>query len=115
MITKPGVNLTNLKPEIKNLLQKIEEIFTSSGFDLIVTCGSEAHPEKDPHTHGYAIDLRSKHVKDFTTKKEILFKLQDLLDDNYFIQLESIDQPNEHYHLQVRKDLWPLLLRSSKN
>lgn len=104
--TKESVRFSILRPHIIDILGRVESVFGDHGLDCIITCGTEAHGPDDPHTHGFAIDLRSKHVPDITLKRRILEDLRRVTGEMYIVLLESECAANEHYHIQIRKDLW---------
>jgi len=106
---KESVRFAILRPYIYNHFQSINQLFQGFGVDCIITCGTEAHGADDPHTHGFAVDLRSKHLPDSGTKHAVLQALRDILGVLYTVILESEGQNNEHFHIQVRKNLWRTL------
>jgi len=94
-----------------------------SPFDLMVTCGTEAHEPDDPHTKGNALDVRS-HSFSLADKNSVFHLIMSYLSDLtdqlgadarvistsdglatalFFGFIESEGMPNEHFHLQVRK------------
>lgn len=103
---KESVRFAVLRPHIYNHFQAMNQAFQDFGVDCIITCGTEAHGPDDPHTHGFAVDLRSKHLPDSGTKHAVLQALRDILGVLYTVILESEGQNNEHFHIQVRKNLW---------
>ena len=86
-----------------------ESCFNDLGYDCIITCGTDSHPDTDPHTHGYALDFRTKHITKESDKRAIVERITDALGDYYFIQFETGE--SEHIHAQVRKGLWQQLMQ----
>lgn len=103
---KESVRFAVLRPYIYNHFQAMNQAFQGFGVDCIITCGTEAHGADDPHTHGFAVDLRSKHLPDSAAKHSVLATLQGMLGGIYTVILESEGETNEHFHIQVRKNLW---------
>lgn len=107
---KDSVRFSVFRPEIYSQFDTFESVFRRAGVDCWITCGTEAHGQNDPHTHGFAIDLRSKHLINEDSKTEVLEELKQYCGIRYFIQLENKDKEQEHFHCQIRKDLWRILL-----
>lgn len=107
MITcKESVRFAILRPYVYTILEKIDAVFIDNGYSCVITCGTEAHGGDDPHTNGFALDLRSKHIATSDEKHKILSDLRRLLGGIYTVILESEGENNEHFHAQVRKNLW---------
>lgn len=103
---KESVRFAILRPYIYNHFQAFNQIFKRFGVDCIITCGTEAHSIDDPHTHGLAVDLRSKHLPTSEAKHEALEALRQELGPLYTVILENEGKDQEHFHVQVRKNLW---------
>lgn len=100
---KDGVRFRVLRPEIYRHFQDIDGLFNSLSVECWITCGTDGHGPDDPHTHGFALDLRTKNIPE--GQREIMrTRLADLLGVNYTVILEV-----DHLHIQVRKDLWRTL------
>jgi hypothetical protein len=111
MITcKASVRFAILRVYIWSILERLNTIFQKYGYPVVITCGTEAHGPDDPHTHGFAIDIRSKHIHSQSVKHDIRDELQQALGDIYTVILESEGLENEHIHIQVRKGLWKTLI-----
>jgi hypothetical protein len=111
MITcKDSVRFSILRYEIISIFEKLFSVFKQFGYPVIVTCGTEAHGPDDPHTHGLALDLRSKHIQTDIAKEEIADTLRRTLGSIYTVLLENKGKDNEHFHIQIRKDLWRTML-----
>jgi hypothetical protein len=106
---KKGVQFSVLRDHIWKQFEPICSVFALAGYECIITCGTEDHGPNDPHTHGYALDLRSWHIKSEDEKKAIETNLQIVLGDDYYVIYEP-KQPGEHYHIQVKKGLWRYLM-----
>ncbi len=121
VICKPGVRFDVIAPAGFRLLGAIERAARSSGRDLMVTCGTEAHPATDPHSLGEAFDLRTHGLTDLekeTLLRRILLDVSEgplvdpLMDasggiaSRYFWGwIEHPGEPAEHLHVQRRKGL----------
>lgn len=121
MITvKKGVQFSILRPEIYKHFGNFEKAFTAAGFACIITCGTEDHPEHDPHTEGFALDFRTRHIYSEAIKSQIANRIKELIGPDYYVKYEpnrwegDVQKVNEHIHAQVRRDLWPKLLEAEK-
>ena len=104
------------------LLGSIERVARTWPTDIIVSCGSDSHPPKNPHTRGCAFDVRTHGLlhgdKELLIVKvmidvrdggeaDVPLALSDVSNFNratarYFGQLEKLDLPDEHAHFQLR-------------
>lgn len=105
MNLKPGVSLDGIKSEIKDILSTIESIFIKQGFSLTLTCTTGGHSELDPHSYGYAVDIRTHNIP-VGIQRSLVAAIQQSIGPTYYIKLETPGTPNEHIHVQVRKDIW---------
>lgn len=103
---KESVRFSVLRIEIWAIFEKIVAVFKRYGYPVVITCGTEAHGPDDPHTNGFAIDLRSKHIDRAETKTVIRDELAQELGPIYTVLLENTGQAQEHFHIQIRRDLW---------
>lgn len=63
--TKPGVDLSGLRPEMVYALMVMDGVFASIGKGLIVTSVKDGkHGRGSLHYVGLAVDLRRKHLTD---------------------------------------------------
>ena len=106
---KESVRFSILRPQIWGIFDKLDEAFSAYQKLCIVTCGTDGHPQDDPHTNGFALDLRSKHLSD-EQRHAVLHALRVSLGSTYTVLLENEGMDNEHYHIQVRKELWRSML-----
>ena len=113
MEVKRGVSLAGLQSAISRILPSIELIFKQAHFALTLTCTTDGHPENDPHTHGYAVDCRI-HGLPLQDQSALRFALEDFLGPRYTVLLEGSGTPQEHIHIQLRRDLWPVLVAEAK-
>ena len=88
----------------------IYKAFHDFGYECIITCGTEEHAERDPHTNGYAVDLRAWHVKTEDEKRQIRDRLKEYLGSDYYVSYEKPGRVGQHFHVQVNKSLWPYLM-----
>ena len=76
---KETVRLQGLKPEAVPILIVANEVYSSMGYDCIVTSVTDSqHTAKSLHPFGYSVDLRTKHVpceKHAAIAKEIATRL----------------------------------------
>lgn len=102
---KEGVQFSVLREEIWRLFPILENVFLKAASDCVITCGTDGHDADDPHTHGFAIDLRTKHMAK-EKRNTVIVNLRRLLADRYTVLLEDDGGPNEHLHLQVPRETW---------
>ena len=110
ILCKESVRFSCLRIEIWSLFNWLTQIFADRGLKCIITCGTDGHGSDDPHTNGFAIDVRSKHLNNPEVKEDVLYEMKDRFGPSYTVLLENPGQSNEHYHIQIRKDLWRTLL-----
>lgn len=122
MITlKPGAQLLILRSEMFGVWVGIELLFKKYGSHCMITCGTDGHPDDDPHTHGFAQDFHCHDVPQ-QNLQPLHQDLQDLLGDRYTVlysdkllgQAVYVDTPNAHFHIQLRKDLWHQIVQTER-
>lgn len=119
---KDGVTLLPTSATAR-LLGVLDTLARASDDDLTVTCGSDGHPETDPHTRGKAVDIRvhgQTHDEISALLRAIVVglngseegltilptvSLEHWATPLWFGQWEAPGQPNEHLHIQVRRGL----------
>jgi hypothetical protein len=114
MITcKDSVRFAVLRYEMFSQWEKVAQVFKHYGQACIFTCGTEGHGPDDPHTHGYAYDLRCWHLRDDAQRQVVLEDLQVVLGSIYTVIWEREQKSTggqvvkgAHYHWQVRANLW---------
>lgn len=115
---KPGALFDRIDPAGFRLLGSLDRVARAMPVDLVVTCGSDAHPASDPHTLGRAYDVRTRDLTpdqiDFVLKG-VLLDLQEAESDapiavsggfattRFFGWLEHPGAENVHLHFQQRK------------
>lgn len=101
---KDSVRFKVLRPEIYGIFAMLTVIFARYKVDCVITRGTEID-DGGPHPNGYAIDLRSHDLKhgDALAMRD---ELRKSLGERYFVDLESVDEPEEHFHIQIRKQIW---------
>ena len=74
-------------------------------FDLTITHGTDGTHSGavDPHPFGKALDVRTHDLPD---PDATIVALASRLGAAYTVILEDRGLPNEHIHIQLRKDLW---------
>lgn len=107
---KKGVQFSILRDHIWKKLDAIYTVFKEAGYECIITCGTEEHKEHNPHTNGYAVDLRTWHIKTEDEKLKIRDRLQEYLGGDYYVLYEKPKRVGQHFHIQVNKSLWPYLM-----
>lgn len=104
---KPGTAFAGFSPALLRILQALDETarqgVPGAPFAITITAGSNGtHAPGSAHYRLEAVDVRSK---DFTpeAKAPFLDALRDRLGPAFFVDLEHLDEPNEHFHVQLRK------------
>jgi hypothetical protein len=111
---KDGVTPDGLRSDIKGLLKGFEQIWHEHGHDVLtITDTTDSHPEDDPHTHGFAVDMR---VHDYPVSEQELLarEIHDFVGPRYFSQLEFSGTDKAHIHVQLRKDLWHAIVAAER-
>jgi|WetSurMetagenome_2_1015567.scaffolds.fasta_scaffold159704_2 hypothetical protein len=114
MITcKDSARFAVLRYEMYSQWDKVEAVFKQYGYPCILTCGTDGHGSDDPHSHGFAYDLRNWHLRDDALRQVVLEELQKALGPIYAViwEKEVKDAAGKvikgsHYHWQVRIGLW---------
>lgn len=104
--TKPGVAFTTIAPAGFRILAALSDTAAALQHDLIITsaCDGEHSGPADPHHTGEAYDIRT-HDLDTNLKTIVLRSIMQRLGwDHFYGFLESPGTPNEHIHVQRRKD-----------
>lgn len=93
---KPGVDVTNLSPEIIDIVPVAKLIWISLGQELVITSGRDgSHKKKSRHYTGEALDFRTRYF----TKAETEYaaeRLQKRVGNRYFVLVEKT-----HIHIQI--------------
>jgi hypothetical protein len=118
---KPGVQFTCFRDEMIGVWDVIERLFMVIGVEMVITCGTDGHPDADPHPHGFAVDLRTHGVP--SEKREPLRQsIADRLGPTYTVLLENpgtdeekLKHAKEHIHVQYRKDLWRAIVAGEQH
>lgn len=110
---KEGVQLDKLRPQLKSLLPPLDVVFHEHGQHLTITCGSEGHQDTDPHFWGFAFDARS-HDLPSDVREQVREKMAGICGATFTVLLEDFGGPNEHYHVQLRKTLWPAIVAAER-
>lgn len=104
---KPGTAFAGFSPALLRILQALDETVRQAPpgtpFAVTLTAGSNGtHAPGSAHYRAEAVDVRSK---DFTPDAKAPFAeaLQQRLGPAFFVDLEHLDEPNEHFHVQLRK------------
>ncbi len=92
---KPDVNMAGLKPEILLAIQEAREVYRKFGAELVITSlGDGKHKAGSKHYHGFAVDLRIRHV-DRRLWKIIAEGIEKAIGEHYDVVLEPT-----HIHVE---------------
>ena len=117
IIVKLGVRFSAFRSEMYHLWEQFERVFSQYGLPMRITCGTDGHLDTDPHSHACAYDLDTHDVpgqlRELTPdeKHSLVTSLTTVAGPTYYIFLENEGLETEHIHWQVRKDLWPGLVK----
>jgi len=116
---KLGVRFDVIAPAGFRLLEAISRTARWMQHDLEITCACEAHAATDPHSLGEGYDLRT-HDLPSDEKQALLRRLMMELSDGsedlpmavgiglatcrFYGQIEHLSEPNEHLHVQRRRN-----------
>ena len=110
LFTKPGVDYgEGLAPAGHVVYNVVKRLTAAYDFNMTVTSardGNHSGPN-DPHKRGEALDFRSKHLT-ADEKARVLADIQRVLyaePRRFYAFLEDPGQPNEHFHVQLRRGL----------
>jgi len=94
-----SVDPTGLKTETLLGVMVAQSIFSSHGFDCVMTSINDSrHAAKSRHYIGFAVDVRSKHLPS-ELKDGILAELRSAL-PGFDVLLEQRGTENEHFHME---------------
>lgn len=99
MNIKPGVDLTNISPQMQMANAKAQLLWLAFGQQLVITSGRDGtHMSRSKHYEGNACDYRTRYFDD-TTKAEVARTLAYILGDDYDVVVEST-----HIHVEYDPD-----------
>lgn len=105
-----NVVFTELTPGLANILFTLEEFHRNSSAiqpeNLYITAiANGVHSQNSRHYTNEAVDLRSHNFPSRESKRIFRQRLELALGHKFRVLLESLETPNEHFHIQVRKGL----------
>jgi hypothetical protein len=105
VLIKPGVEFAVIRPAGARILEVLRQVTRELSFDVTITSATEGQHSgpNDPHHKGEAYDLRTKTLTE-DQKRELLSKLVSRLGPRFFAFLEAPGTPNEHIHVQRRRN-----------
>lgn len=94
---KEGAVIDTLRPEIKDALPVMENVFSSRGVDMVVTAGTDGkHMTNSYHYKALAVDLRlASRLDSALSDEEVKNDLSDVLGPAYDVVLEG-----DHFHVE---------------
>lgn len=117
LLTKSGVTFVSpIPPAGQAILDALKVVAAGLVYDLMITSGSDGlhSGPSDPHHLGLAYDVRSHGLPDKgQVLSAVMYQLAapgeeptaasgGLVTEKFFGWLEALDQPNEHFHFQLR-------------
>jgi hypothetical protein len=100
---KPGASIRGISPEMAIAWPIIVGVFNAAGYNPVLTSGTDGkHGRYTLHNHGYALDLRSWHIKSRDEKQAILRTLKARLGGEFDVLWHDGTEPKikEHYHIE---------------
>ena len=95
---KPGVQLYGIKPEMGPIDNIIRFIFMKYDYGCVITSALDSHEGKISfHNLGWALDYRTKHIKNDVIKRQIVEDCKKAL-PNCDVGLHAEGTDNEHLH-----------------
>ena len=110
---KDGITL-GLRPEIERVLVPIDIIMHEHGCDLTITCGRDGHGNDDPHSHGFAVDLRT-HDLALGDRSNVRDEIAEMAGPEYTVILENPGGASEHLHFQIKREKWREIVANETN
>lgn len=115
ILFKEGVVIKRWTPPIEHLILSLDKLSGTVGFptDFTVTSINDGLHSKVPLSRHYtdeAIDIRSHDFVSMALKNEFVNRYLHILNttglrlSSFFVILEDISQPDEHFHSQVKKN-----------
>lgn len=110
ILFKTSVRIKRLSSELKFILDKLYDLnllkIPNYPEDWVVTSINDSkHSENSKHYTDQALDLRSHNFASTKLKKEFVDRVAFSLGPKFTVLFENVDQPNEHFHIQLRKGL----------
>lgn len=100
---KEGACVKGLKAEVLLGYLIVASVLHTYGYGAVITEGSGGtHMPESLHYEGYAVDIRSKHVKTIEEKESIMATAVKALGSNFDLILENLGLENEHWHLEFQ-------------
>jgi hypothetical protein len=107
---KAGVNLAGVRNEIMDILPLVESCFRDLNcMSITLTCTTGNHKLNDPHTNGFAIDIRM-HDYSIELQNRLFNHVNKTLSGLYYTVLEFPGKQKAHLHIQVYKGTWNSIL-----
>ena len=97
MKIKHDVNLTGLKPEMLLGIMVVDSVYTSAGFDCVVTSISDGkHGRSSKHYIGNAADFRTSNIPQITSHiNTLVTNLKESLGPQFDVVFEG-----DHIHVE---------------
>ena len=103
---KETVRIKRWTPAIRYMLDMIEGIMSSNDWvpELTITSINDSkHKENSQHYKDLALDVRSHNFLSHEDRLRFLEVLKTTLGPKFFVDLENINTPNEHFHMQLHR------------
>lgn len=95
-----SVKFDHLHPAMLLAAIRVEDIYKSIPAELWITSGNDSqHMLGSKHYEGKALDFRTKTVPE-GMKQHVFTLIKSALGPQFFVDLEDLDKPNEHLHIQ---------------
>jgi hypothetical protein len=123
MITvKDTAHFKLLRHEMWSILDIVESVYRARGLTAQITCGTDSHPDTDPHPNAFALDFGTHQIPEDQLKpmhEELIDRLGDkytvLYNDKNLFEAVYVDTPSAHFHIQVAKAIWHEIVDKEKS
>lgn len=109
LLFKSNVRLKVFTPALRRILFELDNLNSQKipnyPVDWTITSINDStHMKGSKHYANLALDLRSKNFGSEELKREFKDRLEFALGPKFTVLYENTGTPNEHFHIQVKKD-----------
>lgn len=105
---KNGVTIRGVSPEIVMAWPIVVGIFDAAGYNPVLTSVTGGrHGRGTLHHHGYAMDIRTRHIPSMEEKRKIANALKIRLGEEFDVVFHDGSQPGVAEHIHIEYDHRP--------